>query len=264
LGIAVVALLTQVEQSWPMVRGKEPDEKDRRFDACCAFSLTAWLTEKEDSHNHFGNGTLVKPNVVVIARHLLPGQDGNKVRIGDKDYAPPKAGTYVVRFRRTPDGKLGKIADGSSSFHHVKVKEWVISPRADVALAILEEDVKHIEPIPVSVSDVPEKDAPIILAGWGKEGEKANEGPRGRLLLAYTKVIAARDTFIGFPSAVSQDKTVSGPNMFDSGSGIFIEEKEKLRLIGVISTYTGGANLAQFKDDEAFKIMLPDAKPKSE
>ncbi|HEX7009060.1 MAG TPA: hypothetical protein VF184_03705, partial [Phycisphaeraceae bacterium] len=114
---------------WAIVHGQEPAEGDTRFDAVAALSLTHWLhadsgrkntgrknrNEKDYVHNWFGAATLIAPDRIVTAKHLLP--KGNRL---------PRPGQFSVRFRRRPDGGLGRVADGPESFYHVRVMRWVI------------------------------------------------------------------------------------------------------------------------------------------
>lgn len=240
-----------------IVRGYEPDASDTHPDAVAAFSRTAWLP----AHNTFGNGTLIAPDVMLLAAHLLPSTDGAGRNRCDPLYTPPGPGVYSFRFRRKPDGSVGSIAQGQSSFHEVAVREFILAHSGnggcrDIALAILEEPVTHIQPIRVELDTPPAVGDKIVLAGWGKEGPAFDQGPRGRLMLAET-VCTSNSGFIGVPNPYAAPFP-PGPNMFDSGGAMLVAspcEQGGYRLVGVIITTTGGTSVPALQG--AFRDAVP-------
>lgn len=230
-----------------IVNGSEPAEDDTRFDAVAAFSQTAWLIENPGDnhvHNWFGNGVLIAPDVVLIARHLLPnnGKGGQR------------PGTYAVRFRRHADGSLGSRDKGVDSYHQVRIREWVVAEHFDLALGILEEPVTHIQPVGLLLDNQPLHNRRAMLAGWGSESRwVGNAGPRIGLRIGENAV-SSRASFIALDSARTEmrenekgerkayfidERTVI--NMHDSGGSIFVFDPEgKPVLAGIIATYSGG------------------------
>lgn len=234
-----------------LVNGQAPAEDDTRFDAVCAFSKSMWLGQSRESraqHNWFGNAVLIAPDVVLTARHLLPGNG----RVA------PLPGTYAVRFRRHSDGTLGSRDAGSLSYHHAKVARWVIDPKMDLALGVLEEPVKHIEPVRVLLDAQAMSERPSILAGWGSESKwRGASGPRRELRVGENTLSAADSIWRVDSYEVEPRETPQGerkifivderavPNMHDSGGSIFVlDEAGEPMLAGIISTYTGGTLLS--------------------
>lgn len=230
-----------------IVNGAEPAEDDTRFDAVAAFSRTAWLIENPGDnhvHNWFGNGVLIAPDVVLIARHLLPNNGQVALR----------PGAFAVRFRRHADGSLGSQDKGVESYHQVRVRRWVLADRFDLALGILEEPVEHIAPVKVLLDSPPVQARRAMLAGWGSVSPwQGNPGPRPGLRIGENTV-TSRAAFIALDSSrTEQREDANGQrkayyidqnsvvNMHDSGGSIFIfDDNDQPVLAGIISTYTGG------------------------
>ena len=230
------ALLSCVVLSNPalaVVGGEEPKPSDTRFDAVAAFSITTWIDGTVYEHNTFGNGTLIAPDTMILAKHLVNCGGG-----------PPVSGTYSFRFRRNPDGTLGSKAQGWESFHQVEVESFTLAgPNADILIAHLAEDVTHIAPIEVIAFDQVAENEDILIAGWGMEGPGQDEGDRGRLLLAETQRMPHEECHrIHFLSAWDQSNPCScGPNLYDSGGAILVEMQDRsVRLIAVVVTTTTG------------------------
>ena len=94
-GIACWLVLASTAHA--LVGGAEPAKNDTRFDAVAAFGETANLLT---GHNTFGNGTLITPTKMLMARHII-GQWG----VGNQ----PPSGFYSFRFRRNVDGTIGEL-----------------------------------------------------------------------------------------------------------------------------------------------------------
>jgi len=246
----ILALLLSAMPSMALVNGQAPDETDTRFDAVAAFSRTNWLIDNpqdQQAHNWFGNGVLIAPDVVLIAKHLLP--DGGRTT--------PRPGTFTVRFRRHADGSLGSVAAGPNSFHQVSIATWIIPDGMDLALGILSQPVRHIQPVSVLLDAQAVQSQTLVLAAWGSESQWQGEaGPRRGLRVGentatsmngYLRVNSyqteRRENNRGQQGAFITD-THAVPNMHDSGGSMFLlnEDGEPV-LAGIIATYTAGTFL---------------------
>lgn len=242
-----------------LVNGEAPAEDDTRFDAVAAFSRTAWLTENpEDKHVHnwFGAGVLIAPDVVLIAKHLLPAPVAQGKVKGRK--------AFSVRFRRHADGGLGSKPSGPGSYHQVTIQQWVCAPNADLALGILSKPVEHIEPVQVLLDDAQVfSGRRCMLAAWGSESPwRGGKVPRHGLKIGENTVTRnggflrvdsyktePREDKDGKINAYIIDENAV-PNMHDSGGSMFLfDEDGKPVLAGIISTYSGGPFLASAVKD---------------
>ncbi|HVZ95006.1 MAG TPA: hypothetical protein VG797_10905, partial [Phycisphaerales bacterium] len=165
----VIGVVAINERASGVVNGQVPAVDDTRFDAVAAFSLTDWLNGVTFEHNHFGNGTLIAPDTMVMAKHLLP----SNAEYGTQ----PPSGYYSFRFRRNPDGSLGTIAQGWQSFYHVPVVKFIYPDQRrypDVVFAKLASPVTHITPMGVApqgkVAALAVGASTITFAGWGTTG----------------------------------------------------------------------------------------------
>jgi hypothetical protein len=258
-GILIACML--IGLGWPggpaaaIVNGVEPDLEDHRFDAIGAFSRTAWLQigggdEPDHQHNWFGAATLIAPNKIITARHLLPAK------------GMPRPAQFIVRFRRHLDGTLGSIEAGPQSYHQVRIIGWLVAREVDLAIGILEDPVEHIEPIRLSTGPMDFHEQPGYLAGWGSHSPWISMSwPRKRLMVGENKLtllIAANIVVVSDWSTETRnwrkDKETGKwitkphvtteaavPNMYDSGGAMLLEdEKKRLHLVGVITTYKTG------------------------
>ncbi|MEM1353512.1 MAG: hypothetical protein AAGC44_02245 [Planctomycetota bacterium] len=248
--IVLAAVLSPALPVGAIVNGTEPDEDDTRFDAVGAFSRTAWLIENpgdQHVHNWYGNGVLIAPDVVLIAKHLLPnnGQGGQR------------PGAFSIRFRRHVDGSLGSRDRGAESYHQVRIREWVIAQRFDLALGILEEPVEHIQPVKLWLDGPPLRNRRAVLAGWGSVSPwQGKGGPRPGLRMGENAV-SSRGTFLAIDSRRTEMRENeqgqrkayyidenAGVNMHDSGGSMFIfDDGGHPILMGIIATYSGGTYL---------------------
>lgn len=262
---------------WGIINGEPPTEDDRRFDAVCAFSYRKWIeprpkpnpnTQGQTSENNvakktqprnawFGAATLVSPDLIVTARHLL-----SKGRA-------PRPGVMAVRFRRKLDGSLGSKEAGEGSYFHVRIKGWKLIDGADLAVGQLVHPVTHIQPIPIDFDVEPFERRPGYVAGWGSESNWVGQAqPRRQLMIGKTTLTRtaasnavridefkteARDwrkdkqtgQWIKKPYVISE---AGAPNMHDSGGAMLIEDdKGQLKIIGVISSYGGGSWLGKYR-----------------
>jgi len=265
----VVACVGPMAPAHALVNGEAPAEDDTRFDAVGAFSHSRWLGLVPDDpnardHNWYGNATLIAPDVVILAKHLIKGN------------AEPPAGEYAVRFRRHIDGTIGTKKDGADSFHNVKIVQFVLASKADLALGILEKPVEHIEPMTVGFADFVLAKDKVILGAWGSESRfRGVGGPRNQLMLGATVgARAAGASAVGFPAGDvetrdwREDKetgkmlmrpyvTSEYPvvNLYDSGGAVLtMDDEGKLQLVGIIVTYGGAVWVSTFDDPKAFPI----------
>lgn len=254
--VLAIALLLLAHSGSPLVNGTPPEEDDTRFDAIAAFSKTDWLTitkNNKHKHNWIGGAVLIAPDVVLFARHLISPRNRN---------AP--ANTFMVRFRRHADGSLGSRAEGPDSYHQVPIAKIILATRSDLAFGILAKPVEHIQPVKIHLENGPIKDQVCMLAGWGSESPWRNKlGPRTGLHVGQNKVSTSgnlvrilsyktetRNNEQGKPAAYIVDENAV-PNMFDSGGSIFLLDKDdNVKLVGLISTYTGGPHLATANTDD--------------
>lgn len=245
-----LALLLIATPGYALVNGQEPEADDTRFDAVAAFSRTNWLIDNpgdQVAHNWFGAGVLIAPDVVLIAKHLLP----------DAGRTTPRPGQFSVRFRRHADGSVGSVNAGPNSFHQVSVGAWVISDRMDLALGILSQPVEHIEPARVLLESDPIEAQTVMLAGWGSESRwQGAPGPRRGLRVGENTATSA-GAFIrvlSYETEQRQDNqgrnrnfitdSNAVPNMHDSGGSMFLmNDQGEPVLAGIITTYAGGTFL---------------------
>lgn len=260
-----------------IANGSDPSPDDRRFDAVCAFSHTAWLRvgggeDPDQEHNWFGAATLIAADAILTAKHLLSGHG----RL-------PQPGAFSVRFRRRTDGRLGNIEAGPDSFYHAKVVRWETAPEADLAVGFLDHAVNHIDPIPVDLRPNALAEHRGMLAGWGSESRWLGVAtPRRRLRIGENRLTCLKSQKLvlitdlaselrnwkqGKPSGrwhqrqfIVTDAAV--PNRHDSGGAMLVEDEHgALRLIGVISSSQTGAWLAACQGRGGLPIPTMAAQP---
>jgi hypothetical protein len=258
LSLSVVLLCAG--RTHALVNGESPAEDDKRFDAVAAFSRTSWLLENDKekhAHNWFGAGVLIAPDVVLVAKHLLPK---------DVLQDPTKAtNRFMVRFRRNVDGGLGSKKAGPDSYHQVTIHSWILSPGADLALGILSKPVEHIEPVKMLLDgELTFSQRRCVLAGWGSESPwRGKSGPRlglkvgentatrtGGFMRVDSYKTEQRENKDGKSGAYIIDENAV-PNMHDSGGSMFLfDDAGKPILAGIISTYSGGTFLPAASTDD--------------
>lgn len=244
-----------------LVNGEAPAADDTRFDAVGAWGHTARLNPgrgHDAEHQWYGAAVLIAPDVVLTAKHLLPNGVDNL----------PRRGTMTVRFRRHTDGSIGSEEGGARSYHQAVIERFVLCPDSDLMLCILREPVEHIEPVQVDLSGDTHRETPVVLAGWGSTSVwRGNPGPRIELRVGENacRVGNGRATVLHYETeprekpngtmsaVITEERAV--PNLYDSGGSIFIEDDEgNIRLVGIITTYSGGPWVGPYADNERFPL----------
>lgn len=225
---AAVIMLACACRAGAIVGGVEPAESS--YDAVGAFAV-AWRLGLEASpdpaagpHNWYCSATLSAPGIVHTARHCIDA------------YGP--AAPHAVRFRRALDGSIGTPEAGPASYYHAMVGGWVFAD--DVAVGYLMSEVPHIAPIQVLGDDTAAvyRGAPIIVAGWGREGPDPAQGRLRSLRACATVVWSAYEVGMIFPTAWQAPRGVAcGPNTGDSGGAVLATVGDgkagRLALVGV-------------------------------
>jgi hypothetical protein len=227
LVIGAVAALAPASQLWAVVGGAPPDARDHRFDAICAFGIEPNMLPTGccvpgtcDCLNTFGNGTLIAPDMVLMAKHT------GLETMGCDDSGNPFPGGFLFRFRRKLDDSLADPADCCSYFH-VGVDHFITSPWCeDIAIAILEEEVTHIDPIPFDAAIELALTDPVIMGGWGGDGVFVHPG-----VLNLCEGTVAEITDCGRFSVAGDGCYVA---LYDSGGSVVVETENGLRVVGVI------------------------------
>ena len=278
-GLVLVTFALAVTPSQAIINGSEPDPKDRRFDAGGAFSRTAWLTagtqrRAAHAHNWFGAATLIAPDTIVTARHLLPR---------DRE---PKLGEFSVRFRRHLLGGLGRKKAGPDSYHQVRIVRWIKAMEDDLAIGILGKPVLHIQPIPVDLRQQAITNVPGHLAGWGSESRWLGVPvPRRRLMIGGNRfTVTADDAKVLITDITTEERAwkqnqksgawkrrhfvtsdAAVANQFDSGGAMLVEADDgSLRLVGVITSPRSGLWLGHFAHSGLFPPPLPARESRNE
>ena len=262
-----------------IINGSEPEPDDRRFDAIGAFSRTSWLQlggreQPDHVHNWFGAATLVAPDRILTARHLV-------------DRTAAKPGRSAIRFRRRLDGGLGSVQEGPDSFYHATVIRWTISPTADLALGQLSRPVQHIKPMALALSTDPIEVRRGFVAAWGSESNWIGvPNPRTRLMIGENRLTSVASTNLirlvdgQFELRNWRKDKQTGqwkqrrfvttdaalPNKHDSGGAILVEsDRGQLQLIGVITQYQVGVWLAPLGESAQFPLsdLIPSLRGKS-
>ncbi len=238
-----------------VVDGVPIPNTDRRFDGVgLLFTTTPWTA---CAGWISGTCTLVGPNVVLLARHCLD--------ISPSQPLPsPLSRTYRVRFRRTPDGiSENALAPAGEQCHgvyqEIDIVLLVDAPNnsCDQVLGYLASAPVGIQPIIPSLNNPPHDPRPIILAGWGYDGECYASGTPWTLRYAHgvmpnnwssNDYLAFSWCSVGAIAPCLTCPTIGGPyvnaNLHDSGAPVFIEIPSndpldltpELRLIGTVSS----------------------------
>lgn len=268
-----------------------PKAGDTRFDAVGAFGVARRMTAGHSEEvgwtdTWYGNATLIAPQLVAVARHVVH-DGGTHFEPGRWKLDVP--GNYAVRFRRLPDGSLREMSipnpdydpdtPGATRYlypYTVRITAWVlpspgnpdnITTMPDMLVGILEHAVPHITPIPAAFPAGYQSAFPFTLAGWGSQSADYFSGsPRDGLRLA--RLTGQRSPFDhSWPSpwqdnGTSRPATRPGPNVHDSGGAILDEpDGTALHYLGCISMVWNGCATTRFqgtKLGDALKGIVPE------
>lgn len=241
-----------------VVDGQPAPYDDRRLDAV-GLVLTVqpwapcggWIS---------GSGTLIAPNVVLLAKHSVQRSD----------YTLPADGarSHRIRFRRAPDGAAenhfsGNISDCATPSQEIYISRFVGCPfvGVDIVLGILESEPVGITPIGVNLDFAFPAGHAVRLAGWGYSGRCIQTGeawtlrtdtgvlPTQRFTSPYYieyNQVTFSGSCMNLPAApAAQPDWIIG-NMHDSGAPILIEvqdprnpDRRDLRVVAIVTSYTG-------------------------
>lgn len=240
LFVAAAVSLALTSSSWGIIGGYEPAVSDTRFDAVGAIGQThnmmCFLNEFDcpladpcGCLNTHGGLTLISPTTCLMARHSGPNAYGCGL-------TTPDPCLFTARFRRKPDGSLGDPSDCSTYFH-VKIKQFLTIDTCgptDIALAILDQPVTHIQPIPVDLTINVQVGTPVIIGGWGSTTQctPGTFQMPGKLFLKNMTISSIGCGTFGWSGV--------GPGMFDSGGAVLVDTPSGLRAAGVITHCGGG------------------------
>ncbi len=254
---ALIAALASIipATAGAIVGGTIPDATEKRFDCVCGFGSPGGVP--------WGAGTLIAPDKVLIAAHLVRATD-------EGARGEPGVRNFAVKFRRSPNEAVGSLAD-PSGFYSVDVARIdFITPLSngamsgpgwvDAAIVTLAQPVAHITPAELSFSLLPEySDARsagtagplrLTLAGWGNSQVNATDCNvtygRGELRTYDVDAMYASESIVMWPSACA---TGMGPVMHDSGAGVFAHTCEgRVLLVGLVSTTMNGPTANTIKN----------------
>jgi len=152
------------------------------IEAACGWGRTLNLDGTNFENNNFCSGVLVAPNIVLTSSHCVSGDfaaDSGEVgpsdsRLWNNFGTPSQAPKYTVRFRLNPNGSVGTLAGGHSTFFQAPVKRMIfpqppspnpngLTKEFDMVLLILADGpsdtdnggiwsdgwITHIDPVPI-------------------------------------------------------------------------------------------------------------------
>lgn len=197
--LLVVCAVLWVRPAEAIVGGYEPPTVSTEFDAVCTMA-------RQGSDNTFCSGTLVAPNLVLIARHCLTVCGACPCEAS----TDPGGFPWKVRFRRMLDGTIGH--------YDVNVKRAILDDSncgSDTALLLLEEPVEHIAYIAVDFDFLPAVNTAVYAAGWGRD----ENGNFGTLRVAEVVIGQSSGKDVGlFPDCVREHDS-GGPVLWRDPCG---------------------------------------------
>lgn len=231
-----------------VVAGNAVSAEDRRLDAVgivltmpTEFSIPCggWIS---------GTGTLVGPDLVILARHSVVGPTGGMPAAGSR--------SHRIRFRRGVNGEASNryTGDCGAPFQEIFVQEFLSSPSGlDVVLGRLESAPVGIAPIQPDVNYIPSGSSWVTLTGWGYDGLCYQTGDAWTLrnksaslpfnphpsycCFEYNAASASGACY----SESAASRWAIG-NLHDSGAPLLTEVsvggRMELRLVGVVNTST--------------------------
>lgn len=230
----------------------EPDDigDSDPADAVCALGFYGTIGRAApNSASTFGCGTLIAPNMLLCARHSFPTVNGGWAA-GYQSMTSGEEFSFIARFRRKPDGSIGSTAGGNSSYHLVNITGYLTpSPASDICIAYLAEAVDHIDPLPLSDS-LASSDG-ITIAGWGVDGATLGAGSQPgdvRLIDVAAQSVVPASPFFGWPLSPFT------ANTYDSGGAVIKVIEDDWHLVGIITAFYGGVNVAHWEHNPSFQL----------
>lgn len=194
------------------------EDNDPAHDAVCAWTRGTLAQS-------YGNGTLVAPDKVLIAGHLLWAN----VETMNPDTYPWKC-VFVG-----PDGAPMEI-------RVTEVDLLGERTNPDLALVTLETPIEHIPPMPIwdgALDEDPTRPLRIVAHGSASCTTLTGSGVR-RVRVLEEGARGVWDTFILLPQCVVTDR--------DSGAAVMVRQCGQLYLVGVASTAMSAVPVSAVRD----------------
>lgn len=261
-GIIVLTLALAAARAVAVVGGEVPPESDRRFDAVALLFTDqpwapcgGWIS---------GTCTLIDRDLVLLARH--------SVQDGQRNLPAAGARTHKVRFRRDADGRVNGRYGGSQDvdcaggYQEIYIHEFFGSPFPGIDLVIgrLERPPVGIQPMPIRPSHAVRAGEPIVLAGWGYDGQCYSQGDHWTLRMKtgyfpsplrynawccfdYNHAVIGAGLCLTTPAGTNW---VIG-NLHDSGAPLLSPDPEdplRLRVVAIVTGINGAQKLSAWND----------------
>lgn len=232
------------------------------YDAVCAIGIGANIRDGGLNEGAtFANATLISPTQLLTVLHVMPtGLPQNADTAYGSGYTILPAETdqksRIARFRRKTDGSVGS-SGLAADYHQVRISGFRASKNIagdSLVICDLETPVTHIAPISTAAvwANISPAD-PIIIAGWGLDGNTLGGGTRP-LDVRYIDIrtIFAIGT-LPYPY-LSWDGADLTVNIYDSGGPVLIDDDGTLIIIGCVSSVTLATPTLGYQHDASLQI----------
>ncbi len=190
-----------------------------------------------------GQGTLISPDWVISAAHVVTGRQIHEISICGK---PRQVSEVIIHpdYRPAPESLQSGAAQPLMDF---------MNQSADVALIRLTKPVRDVKPVILyRATDEAEKIAEILgrgATGNGLVGEYKNSPHAGHLRRAYSRVISAEGRWLKlrFDQPPKTLPLEGMPADGDSGGPILIRVGDSLELAGLVSHKFASGPVKDFK-----------------